>query len=139
MRPTLVCGGTTASVVAAQPNPELVDLATVPAGEGGYRLFLVPLNKYRKDRKIVKGMQQTNSFLTNFLFSNKEFLPPSLFVAGAVVDAQTLENVHFLVASRRSCGAAYVTNLPYTTSVDKTKYIYFLVRETRVTVLHFLS
>ena len=39
MRPALVCDGTTASVVAAQPNPELVDFATVPSGEGGYRLF----------------------------------------------------------------------------------------------------
>ena len=64
----------------------------------------------------MKGMQQTNSFLINFVFSNKEFLRPSLFVAGAVVDAQTLENVHILVASRRSCGAAYVTNLPYNLS-----------------------
>lgn len=101
MRPALVSDGTTASVVAAQPNLELVDFATVAAGEGGYQLFGVSLNKYRKDRKIVKGMQQTNSFLINFLFGNKEFLRPSLFAAGAVVDAQTLENVHFLVASRR--------------------------------------
>lgn len=32
MRPALVCDGTTASVVAAQPNLELVDFATVAAG-----------------------------------------------------------------------------------------------------------
>lgn len=76
MRPALVCDGTTASVVAAQPNLELVDFATVAAGEGGYQLFGVSLNKYRKDRKIVKGMQQTNFFSFSSLATKNFFDRP---------------------------------------------------------------